>query len=143
MCLQSLDSAALRGRLLDALRQAVEFDSYVWLLTDPVTTVGAAPIADVPCLPELPALIKAKYATTINRWTALQHAGSPVALLRSAVDGQLSRGRPWANVLSRYEIGDVASTAFADRFGCWGFLDLWRLDARASFDEADGRLLAD
>jgi len=142
MCLQSLDSAALRGRLLDALRQAVEFDSYVWLLTDPVTTVGAAPIADVPCLPELPALIKAKYATTINRWTTLQQ-GSPVERLTSAVDGQLFRSRMWADVLSRYGIGDVLSATFADRFGCWGFLDLWRLDTRAPFDDADARFLTD
>ena len=51
--------------VLDVLAEVVDFDAYVWLLTDPVTTVGAAPLADVPGLPlsELPALIRAKYAT--------------------------------------------------------------------------------
>ena len=53
----------LRRQVLAILREVIDFDAYVWLLTDPVTTVGAAPLADVPCLPELPALIKAKYAT--------------------------------------------------------------------------------
>ncbi|MDQ2749075.1 MAG: hypothetical protein M3Y44_06070, partial [Actinomycetota bacterium] len=57
------DAVALRREVLDALGEVIAFDAYVWLLTDPVTAVGAAPFADVPCLPELPALIKAKYAT--------------------------------------------------------------------------------
>ena len=35
----------------------VKFDAYAWLLTDPETEVGSAPLADVPCLPELPRLI--------------------------------------------------------------------------------------
>jgi len=30
----------------------------------------------------------------------------------------------WRDVLCRYGIADVASTVFADQFGCWGFLDL-------------------
>ena len=44
------------------LREVIGFSAYVWLLTDPVTEVGSAPLADVPCLPELPALVKSKYA---------------------------------------------------------------------------------
>jgi hypothetical protein len=39
----------------------IDFDAYVWLQTDPVTAVGAAPPADVPCLPELSTLVKAMY----------------------------------------------------------------------------------
>ena len=57
-------------RLLDEIRRAVGFDAYAWVLTDPQTCVGSAPLADVPCLPELPALIRLKYLTTVNRWTA-------------------------------------------------------------------------
>src|ERR1051326_8294621 len=60
---EPVDARRLRLQVLAVLREVVDFDAYVWLLTDPVTTVGAAPVADIPCLPELPALIKAKYAT--------------------------------------------------------------------------------
>ena len=35
------------------LRRTVGFDAYSWLMTDPETAVGTAPLADVPCLPEL------------------------------------------------------------------------------------------
>ena len=85
ICAAHLDATALRRGVLDAMRGVVEFDTFVWLLTDPVTTVGVAPFAQVPCLPELPALIKAKYATGLNRWTSLVTAGSPVGLLLSLI----------------------------------------------------------
>ncbi len=138
----SLDDRTLRRQVLTVLRDVLVFDAYVWLLTDPVTAVGAAPLADVPCMAELPALIRAKYATSINRWTTLQQQASPVALLHSAVNGDLGRSRLWRDVLSRYAIGDVASTVFADQFGCWGFLDLWRDDSREPFSTADAEFIA-
>jgi DNA-binding CsgD family transcriptional regulator len=133
------DAGTLRQDALDALGHVLAFDAYVWLLTDPVTAVGAAPFADVPCLPELPGLIKAKYATPVNRWTELRCRPSPVGLLHDALGGQLRRSHLWQTVLSRYDIADVASTVFADQFGCWGFLDLWRnTDHRPfSLDDAD------
>ena len=55
-------------------------------------------------------------------------ASPPVGLLREAAGGDLVRSRVWREVMSRYAVGDVASVVFADRFGCWGFLDLWRDD---------------
>jgi DNA-binding CsgD family transcriptional regulator len=118
------------------------FGAYVWLLTDPVSEVGSAPLADVPCLPELPALVKAKYATAVNRWTVLRRQG-PVGLLTEATGGDLTRSLVWREVLSRYGIADVASVVLADRHGCWGFLDLWRDDAAGPFAAADAAFLAD
>ncbi len=136
------DAMSLRRQVLDILREVIDFDAYVWLLTDPVTAVGSAPLADVPCLPELPALIKAKYATPVNRWTALQQHPSATGRLHDATGGDLSRSLVWREVMSRYGIGDVASAVFADQFGCWAFLDLWRDDARGPFSSADAAFLA-
>jgi hypothetical protein len=123
ICACVTDARTLRLRLLDEIRVAVGFDAYAWLLTDPETSVGAAPLADVPCLPELPRLIALKYLTRINRWTTLH--GVPVALLQEATGGDPSRSLLWQDLLCRYGISDVASLVFRDRFGCWGFLDLW------------------
>jgi DNA-binding NarL/FixJ family response regulator len=139
---EPIDAGRLRLQVLAVLREVIDFDAYVWLLTDPVTTVGAAPVADVPCLPELPALIKAKYATPVNRWTVLQLQKSPAGTLSDAVGGELDRSLMWRDVLCRYGIGDMASVVFADQFGCWGFLDLWRNDTRGSFSAADAGFLA-
>src|SRR5450432_3111167 len=89
ICAAVTDARTLRLRLLDELRLAVGFQAYAWLLTDPQTSVGSSPLADVPCLPELPRLIELKYRTEVNRWTALREA--PVALLHEATGGDLSR----------------------------------------------------
>src|SRR6266568_3520779 len=123
----------LRREVLAVLRDVIDFGAYVWLLTDPVTAVGTAPLAEVPCITELPALVKAKYATSVNRWTVLMRQTSPAGLLTGAADGELARSRVWREVMSRYGIGDVASAAYADQYGCWGFLDLWRDDTHAPF----------
>jgi hypothetical protein len=60
VCAAALGDRDLRRQVLGVLREVIGFGPYAWLLTDPVTTVGAAPLAEVPCITELPALIKAK-----------------------------------------------------------------------------------
>ena len=142
VCAAGLDPRTLRLRLLDELRRTVGFDAYAWLLTDPETCVGSAPLADVPCLPELPRLIRLKYLTAMNRWTALP--GDGVATLVMATGGDLSRSRLWRELLTDHGVRDVASMVFRDRYGCWAFLDLWRVGAAGmAFTEDETRFLAD
>ncbi len=104
--------------MLDRLRRTVGFDAYAFLLTDPVTGVGSDPLADVPVLPQLPVLIRLKYLTPVNRWTSL----IDVARLESPSESLL-----WTSLLAEHGVTDIASMVFRDRFGCWGWLDLWRV----------------
>src|ERR1700757_4696032 len=133
ICRGEADARTLRLEVLDAIRRATGFDAYAWLLTDPETSVGSSPLADVPCLPQLPQLIGLKYLTAVNRWTILPCAA---ASLCGATGGALSQSLMWRELLCRYGVTDIASSVYRDRFGCWGFLDLWRSGAPA-FDEAD------
>jgi DNA-binding CsgD family transcriptional regulator len=130
-----LDDRRLRVDLLGKLRRVVSFDGYVFLLTDPETAVGSSPLAEVPTplLGALPRLIRAKYLTAANRWTALDPG--QVALLSAVSDGD-----PLRALLSEHDVTDVVSLVFRDRFGCWGFLDLWR--AGGVFTAADARRVA-
>jgi DNA-binding CsgD family transcriptional regulator len=125
LCAGPLDERGLREHTLVELRRVVGFDAYVWVTTDPVTAVGVSPVADVPSFPELPATIRLKYLTDVNRWTRLA-TDEPVALLCQATGDDPTRSLLWRELLRRYDIGDVASVVFADRLGTWGFLDLWR-----------------
>src|SRR5215472_16993400 len=115
------DGRALRAALLEQIRRHVGFDAYAWLLTDPETEVGSDPLADVPCLSELPKLIRLKYVTDINRWTRRRR---PVGRLHADTHGQPERSLVWRELLGGYHVSDIASVVFRDRFGCWGFVDL-------------------
>ena len=132
----------LRIQVLDEIRRVVDFNAHVWLLTDPITAVGSAPLADVPCLSEIPEAIRLKYLTGVNRWTKLHADGASVGILRQATAGDPSQSLMWRGLLNRYGISDVASVVFADRFGMWGFLDLWREDSKPAYQDSDAAFLA-
>jgi DNA-binding NarL/FixJ family response regulator len=132
------NSRSLRTVLLDEIRRSVEFDAYAWLLTDPESEVGSDPLADVPCLHELPKLIRLKYSTEVNRWT---HLKAPLGRLWADTGGRPERSLVWRELLCTYNVKDVASMAFRDRFGCWGFLDLWRVGTDRHFDDQDAAYL--
>lgn len=140
ICNAGLDARTLRVRLLEPIREVVGFSAYAWLLTDPLTTVGSSPLADVPCLPELPNLIRLKYLTPVNRWTTIGQP--PIATLHRATGGDPSRSLLWRDLLRRYDVIDLASIVFGDRFGCWGFLDLWRDGTDVPFTAAEAAFLA-
>jgi DNA-binding CsgD family transcriptional regulator len=133
------DDRSVRVAILNEIRPAVAFDASVWVLTDPETEVGCSPLADVPCLPELPRLIMLKYLTPTNRWTRMK---GPVARLHESTAGRMERSLVWNSLLRRYGVTDVASTVFRNRQGCWGFLDLWRVNASEPFTESESGFLA-
>ena len=130
------DDRSLRAALLEDIRQVASFDAYAWLLTDPESEVGCSPLAEVPWLAELPRQIRLKYLTEVNRWTDIQS----VALLSAATHGELERSLVWRELLKDHDVTDVASIVFRDRFGCWAFLELWRI-GRGFFTDAEAAFL--
>jgi DNA-binding NarL/FixJ family response regulator len=134
---------ALRVALLEEIGRNVAFDAYAWVLTDPETEVGSDPLADVPFLPDLPTLlpklIRLKYATETNRWTRL---ATPVGRLHADTGGHPEHSLVWRELLSDYEVADAASVVFRDRYGCWGFLDLWRTGPGRLFSDRDAGYLS-
>ena len=123
----------LREKLLADIRATVPFDGHVFALTDPVSRVATSPLADVPGLawPRLPDLIRWRYLTRINRWTDLLDEGKSASSLVGSTSGDLSQSLLWRNVLRDLGVVDTAVIAFGDRYGCWGFLDLWRTSSGA------------
>ena len=124
LCARCEDERALRLGLLAEIQRVVPFDAFAWILTDPETEVGTAPVADVPCLAELPRLIRLKYATSLNRWTT---QCAPVVRLGAVTAGSLDQSLLWSEMLQDHGVTDIASVVFRDRYGCWSFLDLWRI----------------
>ena len=115
----------------------VPFDAYLFLLTDPVTRVGSSPLADVPMLPwpRLPALVRTRYLTTLNRWPELLDAKIPSASLLATTGGDPSRSLLWQEVQRELGVVDLAVAPFGDRHGSWGVLELWRTDGSFAAEE--------
>ncbi|WP_027862535.1 helix-turn-helix transcriptional regulator [Marmoricola sp. URHB0036] len=126
----SLTAKALREEVVAEVRRVIGFDGYVFMLTDPTTRVGCSPLADVPMLPwpQLPALIRARYLTRLNRWPELLEAKVASASLLAASGRQPSRSRMWEEIQRDLGVVDVAVAPLGDRHGCWGMLELWRTD---------------
>lgn len=139
ICRGPWDDRSLRGEVVRELALHLPFDAHVWLLTDPSTRVGVSPVATVPGLPwsRLPELTRLRYLTSASRWTVLQEEGRPV----SSVAGH-GAADAWSSMLGDFGVVDVATVVFADRFGCWGWLDLWRTTPRLRFTGKELDLLA-
>jgi DNA-binding CsgD family transcriptional regulator len=143
VCRRPLPAKALREELIALVRRAVPFSGHNFLLTDPVSRVGTSPLADVPGLlwPQLPALICSRYLTPCCRWDHMLEARVVATSLMHETGGNPGRSLLWREVQSQLGVSDTATVVFADRYGCWGVLDLWRYGG-GSFSAGELRLLA-
>jgi DNA-binding NarL/FixJ family response regulator len=132
-----LTAKSLREEVMAEVRRMMPYDAYVFMLTDPVTRVGSSPLADVPMLPwpRLPALIRARYLTTLNRWPELLEAKVPSASLLSTTGGDPSRSLLWREIQRELGVVDLAVAPFGDRHGSWAMMELWRTDGRFTTEE--------
>jgi DNA-binding CsgD family transcriptional regulator len=108
---------ALRSRVLAEIGTGVRFDAHVFAMTDPVTGVVSSPHATVPMVPaeRLPEVIARRYATpALEEWSA------------------------W--LAREHGIAGTLRVDLRDRWGDWGFLELWRTDS--GFGAGDRAVLA-
>jgi DNA-binding CsgD family transcriptional regulator len=113
----------------------VAWDGHVFCLCDPVTRVLTSPLADVPMLPwpRLPELVRWRYLTRVNRVDSLLDTGA-----RSLLGAGDPESSPmWRHVQRGLGVVDLASVAFADRYGVRAFLELWRTSGRFTDEELD------
>jgi DNA-binding CsgD family transcriptional regulator len=141
ICRADLPERDLRVAVIAELRSAIEFDAYVWLLTDPVTGVGWSPVAELPATAgtaDLPRIIGARYLTGAGRWNDLPSGTASTfatAAEAGSAGGHPPTDLPWETLLGEFGIADVLTVAFRDQGGRWGFLDLWRRSRRFAPDE--------
>ncbi len=142
VCRQELGAKPLRERLVSVVRGSVPFDGYNFPLTDPVSRVATSPLADVPGLswPRLPELIRARYRTPFCRWDKVLETGAVATSLLRETRGRPEQSELWRAAQRDLGVSDTAVVVFADQYGCWGLLDLWRYGG-ATFEDAELRLL--
>lgn len=133
ICEGVVEDHELRRRALDELGRFAPFSAFAWPVSDPESATGISPMAMIPCPEELPALIRLKYVTPQGRWTALVGRPRPAVSLLAATGGEPARSPLWAGLLRRFDVTDMLSAVFADKYGCWGWLDLWRSGDETAF----------
>jgi DNA-binding CsgD family transcriptional regulator len=114
---RAADSRDFRAEVLRRMHTILDFDWYVWALTDPVTGVGIDPLARIPDLHDAARAIKLKYLTATNRWTTLDVAAS--------LGAHAPQSALWRDLQHDAGVVDVASLVLREHANCWGFLDLW------------------
>jgi DNA-binding CsgD family transcriptional regulator len=136
------DERSLRTALVEDVRRSVPFEWHVWALSDPETEVAISPLATVPehVEAQLPGLVRRRYLTQVNRWDLLT---VPVEGLFRATAGDPAASLLYREILGPSGVGDIASAVFRDRFGCWGFLDLWRPAGGRPFTDVELELVAE
>ncbi len=134
VCAMPQSSRALCERFLALVRTRIHFEGHVFALTDPVTKVATSPHACVPMLPwsRLPELIRWRYLTVVNRPDTLRD-GVASSLLTATKSP--SESLMWQHVQRELGVVDTATAAFGDRYGAWGFLELWRTRTPFTRDE--------
>lgn len=132
----------MRVAVLAELGSVVPFSWFAWPLTDPQTCTGMSPMARIPCPGELPALVRLKYVTSAGRWTSLLGSGPHAVTLQTVTGGNPALSPLWDGILRRYEVTDVLSTVFGDKYGCWGWLDLWRCGKGGLFTDTESTYMA-
>jgi DNA-binding CsgD family transcriptional regulator len=142
LCAAAVEDRGLRRGVLAEVGGMVPFSAFAWPLADPGTATGIAPMARIPCPDELPALIRLKYLSPQCRWTALMDRPGPAMTLLGATGGEPRLSPLWDGLLRRYGVTDVLSTVFADKHGCWGWLDLWRDGGQGGFTGPETEYLA-
>ena len=143
ICASAPDHHSLRTAVVAELGRVLPFSAFVWPLSDPLTATGMSPIARIPCPDELPLLIRLKYLTPAGRWTHVASSQSPVTTLLRETAGDPSRSVVWDGLMRRYGVIDVLFAALADKHGCWGWLDLWRMDPGDPFSVEEVGYLSD
>jgi DNA-binding CsgD family transcriptional regulator len=133
-CTRPVSAKALRQGVIGVLRGHVPFHGYVFPLTDPVTRVSTTPLADVPMLPwsRLPEMIRWRYLALVNRFDTM--LGAPAQSLLGSTETP-EESVAWLHVQRELGVVDTAMVAFGDRYGAWGYLELWRTTTAFTAEE--------
>ncbi len=124
----SLDDESVRREALAILAAGLPFDAWSWAISDPASGLAASALAEHPFERGMLDLLRAEEdPEEVNRRSMLARAGSPVAALGIATHGHLERSRRWREQLAEQAVADELRIVFADRAGCWGYLDLYTL----------------
>jgi DNA-binding CsgD family transcriptional regulator len=138
-----LDTESLQRAAISELRPVIGFDRWCWPLADPETLLPGAGLAEHDYGPQLARTLELEYSgEDFAAKDVLARSARGSASLRQETGGDLMRSPRWEQVLGPVGIGDVATVACQDGFGCWGWVEVYRDRSDQPFDRLDLELLS-
>lgn len=132
-----LDAETVRGEAVGILTRAFPVAAWAWALSDPVSQLAASAVPNHPLEPRMFQLLASEEdPSQLNRRSTLIAERRLAASLTVTTAGHPARSGRWRTFLSPEGIGDELRIVFADRTGCWGYVDLYS-DAQHSFQDDD------
>lgn len=133
----------MQREVVRQLQQAIGFDRWCWPTSDPTTQLPGPGPAVHDYGPHLPRALAREYSgADVGTKLDAAHGMSPAVSLSRATGRDLARSARWDEVLRPAGIGDVVVLACRDRFGSWGWLELYRDGDQQVFSGEELRLLA-
>lgn len=131
-----LDDTALRLEALQVIMRALPVDGWAWATADPSSQLAVSALADHPLESRMLGLLQAEEdPREVNRRATMITSRRPVAALSATTGGQLHRSVRWREHMAEQNIGDELRIVFADRTGCWSYLDLYTYGQRHFIDD--------
>ena len=130
-------------QLLAALRERLPFEGACWHLTDPSSgafmRIGVT--GDLPG-PFEAALHCELHEDDVVKFSDLHRRPHSVGVLSTATNGRLERSSRFRELHRPQGYGDELRAAFADSFGVWGSVGLFRERSRAWFSKDEAALMS-
>jgi DNA-binding CsgD family transcriptional regulator len=139
-----MDNDVFRWEAAEVLRRAVGFDTWSWVLFDPVSDLPTRYIATNPVIGHNP---RRYFALALqSRAAACPPPGrtrpAQVRVLSAATGGALDRDALWREMLGPAGLGDQLGAHLAADDVSWAYLTLYRDGGRAWFTPGDAAFVA-
>jgi DNA-binding CsgD family transcriptional regulator len=138
-----VDGESLQREAIAELKRVVGFDRWCWPFADPETLLPGGGVAEHDYGPGLPLALEMEYSgADFAAKDVLARRPNPAGSMNVETGGDLMRSPRWEHVMRPVGIGDVATVACRDAFGCWGWIEAYRDISDRRFEAADLELLA-
>jgi DNA-binding CsgD family transcriptional regulator len=142
LCHAGLEPQTLLQEALSRLQQGLSADAFMGATADPATLLFTSTLRHEIPESSMPSFLENEFLREdVNKLAALAQGWPPVGSLYAATDGRPVQSPRYRDVLAPIGLGDELRAALLAGTSCWGFLCLFRENARTGFSAEEATLL--
>jgi DNA-binding CsgD family transcriptional regulator len=143
LCHGGLDLAAVRSRVLRALRRLMPVDAAFLATADPETLLITGAYTEEPLAAATHLFLDNEFGhDDVNKFATLATSATHVCSLDAATRGDRPSSERYRDIMSPLGLGDELRAALTTGQDCWGYLCLHRTDHPLGFTPSEASALA-